>query len=652
MSYCHLKTIAINGYEGIAHEPGIVLDDLRNLNFIVGPNNAGKSSIFRFLSAIQDSITPKKAFAYIGLEGLPKQKFWRNNPTRFVSGYIAGSTPGTHVSAYGGHLFIDNEWRFDIFYGQQDQHQYTHLAPQVFFDTNVRINDEVLVNHWVPSAVLTGDRESILYLRMGDKQGYYSESQNEALLQHLPVYGRIFKKLQFFSAFRKISEANGGSIESEGDAETTRASEFLAEASGLGVLEELHEFSLDEHRADEYADFKKEFLSKLNGLLGPSHSNLIEDIFLKGTDKPRIVFTCLNRSVDLWSMGLGVAELTLLLFYLLKGKRFGVNGSPHIYFLEEPEAHLHPALLRRFIRFLGDYPQYQFFINTHSGAVLDMVTSDDRVFEIRKTEDGRSIAVQCTNYTEQQSLIDSLGVTASSLLQANSCIWVEGPSDRILIKCWLGQFATSKQVELVEGSDYAFAFYGGSILSHFDLSIPEEEERDLISMLSVNRYSAVLMDRDAPPNAAIQKLKAKKFATKSMVLKSSLEDSIHRFACITDGREIENDIPWNIFAKAIADVLKIETEALLSLKLPQENSFIKEIPNLLADPSLKEKLGSAKIKLAKRSVELMTAKDAGQPCFPSYIQGLYDLVVRSREPDKIAFVTPTNPLTNPDEDEQ
>ena len=44
-----LKSISLKGYRGIPDDPELVLKDFAHRNIFIGPNNSGKSTIFRFL---------------------------------------------------------------------------------------------------------------------------------------------------------------------------------------------------------------------------------------------------------------------------------------------------------------------------------------------------------------------------------------------------------------------------------------------------------------------------------------------------------------------------------------------------------------------------------------------------------------------------
>lgn len=106
----------------------------------------------------------------------------------------------------------------------------------------------------------------------------------------------------------------------------------------------------------------------------------------------------------------------------------------HLVLLEEPEIHLHAGLQRKLMRFLSTRTASQYLVATHSAHVLDLPGA--KIFHV--THDGESTrvtsAVRASNV--QQVCLD-LGYMASDLLQSNFTIWVEGPSDRVYWGRWL-----------------------------------------------------------------------------------------------------------------------------------------------------------------------------------------------------------------------
>lgn len=231
--------------------------------------------------------------------------------------------------------------------------------------------------------------------------------------------------------------------------------------------------------------------------------------------------------------------------------------------IEEPENHLHPRLQRRVARELASVVRernLQLLVSTHSPVFMNSsswVTNGQRgegihIFQV----DGRQFRAIPTQNGGRQSqttvaLLDDLGVLASDLLQASAVIWVEGPSDRIYIKFWLRRWCERYQkMNFVENVDYAFCFYGGAILSHFDADALNDAV-DAISMLRVNKNSFVVMDRDDDfqQGGSGELIKTKKGERPKYKVIDALGDR----TWVTDGYTIETYLPLKYVGEGLLE---------------------------------------------------------------------------------------------------
>lgn len=119
-----------------------------------------------------------------------------------------------------------------------------------------------------------------------------------------------------------------------------------------------------------------------------------------------------------------------------------------------------------------------------------------------------------------------LDIKASDLLQSNSVIWVEGPSDRVYLNKWISLLDS----KLIEGYHYSIMFYGGCLLSNITFENQDIANSGLISLLKLNRNCFVIMDRDGTTD--ISNLNQ----TKQRIIE---ELGLER-VWVTKGREIEN----------------------------------------------------------------------------------------------------------------
>lgn len=226
--------------------------------------------------------------------------------------------------------------------------------------------------------------------------------------------------------------------------------------------------------------------------------------------------------------------------------------------IEEPETHLHPTLQRRVIAEISRIAterKLQLFISTHSSVFITTTNWGDlsqqeqlAVFHV----DGRSVTA-LKAHGQKSALLDALGLAAGDLLQANSIIWVEGPSDRIYIRSWLEAWCDHQGVAPpTENLHYAFCFYGGTVLAHFDGADPAEVA-NMVSIFSINRHSFVVMDRDddfvfTHAVGATMRVKSGDRA------KYRILDDLKTFTWVTDGYTIESYLPELYFKEGYVSV--------------------------------------------------------------------------------------------------
>lgn len=120
------------------------------------------------------------------------------------------------------------------------------------------------------------------------------------------------------------------------------------------------------------------------------------------------------------------------------------HGFNKVVLIEEPEAHFHPDLQRKFIRFLfknrNDF-KHQYLIATHSNIFIDQFLDiGGNIFYVYLEEDSKVAQkysqVEPLNTGNLLTLFQDLGAKPSDLLLANGILVVEAPTDKDVYIDW------------------------------------------------------------------------------------------------------------------------------------------------------------------------------------------------------------------------
>ncbi|WP_262015207.1 ATP-dependent nuclease [Micromonospora sp. Mcm103] len=263
--------------------------------------------------------------------------------------------------------------------------------------------------------------------------------------------------------------------------------------------------------------------------------------------------------------------------------------------IEEPEINLHPILQKRLLNFLMENTSNQYLITTHSAQMLDYERAN--VFHLEHSPSGTAVSAATTPAQVSAICVD-LGYRPSDLLQSNAVIWVEGPSDRIYIRDWIGRMDR----RLVEGIHYSIMFYGGSLLR--DLSVDDDRLSEFINLRRLNRHLIVVMDSDRRSRGA------KLTPAKLRILDCFNESQEPGFAWLTDGYTIENYVPLDVLTKAVSVVHPRSSYSwsgdrwsnpLGSLTSPNKVKIAEKVVSIWSDPTSDRRL----LKWTERVVTLI-----------------------------------------------
>lgn len=602
-----LKQLTLSGFLGIDHNVPLELTDLRHANVFIGPNNAGKSIGFRLINLLRTVMTGMSMGDMVvpntNIPGFDESFWWRRERQHPVKAHIVLELEDSDLDA--------------------------SIQPQIFtsdhlfeFEVVMNINEHLVVNPIVRGkdsnapllkrnrGIELFDPESGSYINSS-----FASASTELLRSAGVIISQFCQRLRFFDAVRSLERTGGP----------------RAEDDGSTLVRRLHELQQGTKHAQKYVTIKHKTLSSLNEIAVTSGDLVFSDISVKGDEGGLTAFITLgdHQIYPLGSFGTGISQLFLICLSLAMDE---VEKQGRIYFIEEPECNLHPALLKRLMMKLLAERNTQLLITTHSSVVMNSLSPEHAVFSNTRNKHGQCEAIRCKDFTDMHNVLDSLGINGASLLQSNCTIWLEGPSDRIYLKSWIDAAVVRMDVKptLVENSDYSFAFYGGSNLSHFRLDQEDETDahsKELIELTKISRYSAVIMDRDLAPGVDVSKLKP----AKRSIIASASDDPVHRAAFVTEGREIENDVIPEDFISGLKQLPSLATKDLSGLVLTGKFRYYDEIKThvLGIDGTAKLPERIDKVALATAVADLHSGEGVTRS-YPKWITELIEFIVRSR----------------------
>lgn len=234
----------------------------------------------------------------------------------------------------------------------------------------------------------------------------------------------------------------------------------------------------------------------------PDFDGTISEVEMYSALKLIIGYSGLDITIPATHNGLGYNNLIFMSLLLAKmqvnadGNYLGSNAKVFpVLAIEEPEAHLHPSMQYKFLKFLKENKKErkvrQIFVTTHSTQITSAVTLDEIIClhnekgVIRAGYPGKVFSDDAAGQEAKAYVQRFLDATRSDMLFAQRIIFVEGLAEEILVPTLAKYFGKN-----LEDYHIAVVPVGGRFFDHF-LKI-----FDTINPSAIPKKVVCLKDRD------------------------------------------------------------------------------------------------------------------------------------------------------------
>lgn len=549
--------LSFKNFRGI--EDRVELPHLPKVTILVGRNNAGKTSVLKALQWLQD------------WKPLKQPRDWecrnRDNTVPSELGFGLCAKEGTSL-----HRRMNGK-TFWLFFETPAAAQGFHLSEETLsplFDSALRSD---VINALVSTQIRFGTpHEAKTFLT--------KQAANIVTRSIVP----ILPKVVVIPEHRKL----GGTGDS-------------SPYSGTGIRKRLQ--ALERPTLDKSKD-EQVFLRIQNsvGRILQDHTTNLRVSYNSAEIQCKTSNT--KGHLPLAEFGTGIQQLVILM-------TTAVSQRGKIVCIEEPESNLHPTLQAELVRFLldDDLTGNQYILTSHSPFILNSVTNGADISAVHLLP-GRE-SVQLSADDERLDVLRDLGARPSDLLMTNFIIWVEGPSDRLLMKHWIGLIDD----QLTENVHYSFMFTGGSILAYLDTS--GDASADLIQALTINPNACIVFDSDKKtPTSATKKHVAR-------LVEACAERETMTW--VTAGREIENYVPSSTWTEIFGAAGNAEWEN----EFESIDSMLTRALGLA--PNSKPYSGRRKTKLVEKALPYIGMAELSILDLKSRVSELVERIVHSNE---------------------
>lgn len=497
----YIKELEIENFRGFGKNTKIEFQD--GINVLIGPNNGGKTTILKALELLFSSGSNKKLKIEDFNQNIKIEELKKHSPKIKISAILSESEKEEN---YSDDLISVSTWLIKIEKPYQAQITFEYSLPEAYEKDYIEYMTEVETK--------------------SDRYIYWKEIENEFLRKYTskiyignPEYKNIIDSeslktfdFQFLTAIRDVER----DLFSGGNTQLKEIIDFFMDYniktdSSLDKQGKINEIKKLKIKFSENASV---LIDSLQNRMEQGKKEILKYVENVGTNVEKItpnfdgrlldteLYSALKLVIELETgiklpatrNGLGYNNLLFISLLLAKMQKdsskeyLGSNAKNFsILAFEEPEAHLHPNMQYKLLRFLDENVKNevrQIFITTHSPNITSKVKLDSLIVltklnnEIKISYPGKVFSSSEEDINSKKYIERFLDVTKADMFFAKNLIFVEGLAEQLLLPI----FAEKLKIGL-EDNHISIINVNGRYFEHFiklfntntsDVAIPKK----------------------------------------------------------------------------------------------------------------------------------------------------------------------------------
>ncbi len=180
-----------------------------------------------------------------------------------------------------------------------------------------------------------------------------------------------------------------------------------------------------------------------------------------------------NRKATIDWLGLGFRRVFSILLY-------AHHPEFPIVMIDEPETHLHPALIKKLLWAMENSNESQIYFSTHSPLFINVNTLEHTIRVIKTNKSTKIVQLSGENYNYER-LSHELNADNLEMFFADKVILVEGASDKILIRALIDKFYNKeKEIKVIQTYGKGNAGVYAKLLSLFKIPFSIVFDKDIL----------------------------------------------------------------------------------------------------------------------------------------------------------------------------